>query len=117
MATVTRKFRDDFDIWAADRLAKGEFTPADMDEFKDLLRRDLTPGPDQLRAGLTIIIAAGVEVPASRCRQPSMITKNATNIGLITLLSRQKPFDNSPTPRGPDESISTNQNAYRRCRQ
>jgi hypothetical protein len=65
MATVTRKFRDDFDIWAADRLAKGEFTPADMAEFKDLLRRDLTPGPDQLREGLTIIIAAGVEVLAT----------------------------------------------------
>lgn len=65
MATVTRRFRDDFDTWAADRLAKGEFTPADMAEFKDLLRRDLTPGPDQLRAGLTVIIAAGVEVPAT----------------------------------------------------
>lgn len=65
MATVTRKFRDDFDTWAADRLAKGEFSPADMAEFKDMLRRDLTPGPDQLREGLTIIIAAGVEVPAT----------------------------------------------------
>lgn len=65
MATVTRKFRDDFDTWAADRLAKGEFTEADMAEFKDLLRRDLSPGPDQLRAGLTIIIAAGVAVPAT----------------------------------------------------
>lgn len=65
MATVTKRFKDDFDTWAADRLAKGEFTPADMAEFKDLLRRDLTPGPDQLRAGLTIIIAAGVEVPAT----------------------------------------------------
>ena len=28
-------------------------------------RRDLTPGPDQLREGLTVIIAAGVEVPAT----------------------------------------------------
>ena len=65
MTTVTRRFRDDFDTWAADRLAKGEFTPADMAEFKDMLRRDLTPGPDQLRAGLTVIIAAGVEVPAT----------------------------------------------------
>lgn len=65
MATVTRKFRDDFECWAADRLAKGEFTEVDMAEFKDLLRRDLAPGPDQLRAGLTVIIAAGVEVPAT----------------------------------------------------
>jgi len=65
MATVTRKFRDDFDTWAADRLAKGEFTQADMSEFKDMLRRDLTAGPDQLREGLTVVIAAGVEVPAT----------------------------------------------------
>jgi hypothetical protein len=65
MVTVTRKFRDDFDTWAADRLAKGEFTPADVSEFTDMLRRDLTTGPDQLREGLTIIIAAGVEVPAT----------------------------------------------------
>ncbi len=65
MAIVTRKFRDDFETWATDRLAKGEFTPTDMEEFKEMLRHDLTPGPDQLREGLTIIIAAGVEVPAS----------------------------------------------------
>jgi hypothetical protein len=65
MATVTRKFRDDFDCWAADRLARGQFTPAEMEEFRDLLRRDLAPGPDQLREGLTVIIAAGVEVPAT----------------------------------------------------
>lgn len=65
MATVTRKFRDDFECWAADRLAKGEFTEADMAEFKDMLRRDLAPGPDRLREGLSIIIAAGVEVSAT----------------------------------------------------
>lgn len=65
MATVTRKFRDDFDTWSADRLRKGTFTPADMEELKEMLRRDLVPGPDQLRAGLTVIVASGVEVPAT----------------------------------------------------
>lgn len=65
MATVTRKFRDEFDTWAADRLARGLFTPAEMVEFKDMLRRDLEPGPDHLREGLTVINAAGVEVPAT----------------------------------------------------
>lgn len=65
MATVTRKFRDDFETWAADRLARGAFTEVDMAEFKDLLRRDLAPGPDLLREGLTVIIASGVEVPAT----------------------------------------------------
>ena len=65
MATVTRKFRDDFDSWASDRLAKAVFTPGEMDEFKDLLRRDLAPGTDHLRAGLVVIIAAGVEMKAT----------------------------------------------------
>lgn len=65
MATVTRKFRDDFECWSADRLARGEFSEADMAEFKDMLRRDLAPGPDQLREGLTAILASGVEVPAT----------------------------------------------------
>lgn len=65
MATVTRKFRDDFECWAADRLARGQFTAADMAEFKGSLRRDLAPGPDLLREGLTVIIAPGVEVPAT----------------------------------------------------
>lgn len=64
MATVTRKFRDDFECWAADRLARKDFTEADMAEFKAMLRRDLTPGPDQLREGLTVILASGLEVPA-----------------------------------------------------
>lgn len=65
MTTVTRKFRDDFDLWAADRLARGGFTEGAMEEFKEMLRRDLAPGPDQLREGLSVIIAAGVEVPAA----------------------------------------------------
>jgi len=55
MATVTRKFRDDFDLWAADRLASGAFTPDEIDGFKAMLRRDLEPGPDRLRQGLAAI--------------------------------------------------------------
>lgn len=54
MATVTREFKANFDTWAADRIRSGIFTDADMDEFKTFLRKDLTPGPDQLRKGLTI---------------------------------------------------------------
>jgi len=65
MATVTRKFRDDFELWATDQIARGQFTPAEMEEFRGLLRRDLTPGPDLLREGLTVINAAGVEVSAT----------------------------------------------------
>lgn len=65
MATVTRKFRDDFETWAADRLAGAQFTESDMAEFKEMLRRDLAPGPDQLRDGLTVILESGVEIPAT----------------------------------------------------
>lgn len=65
MVTVTRKFRDDFETWAADRIARGEFTQADMEDFRDMLRRDLVPGPDQLRQGVAVILAAGLEVPAA----------------------------------------------------
>jgi len=65
MATVTRKFRDDFEAWAAHRVASGQWTETEMEQFKDMLRRDLAPGADQLREGLTVIVAAGVEIPAA----------------------------------------------------
>lgn len=65
MATVTKKFRDDFECWAANRLAVGDWTESEINSLKDMLRRDLASGPDQLRAGLSVIIAAGVEVSAA----------------------------------------------------
>lgn len=65
MATVTKKFRDDFETWAGYRIASGQWSEAEMADFKDMLRRDLAPGQDQLRAGAKIILAAGVEVLAA----------------------------------------------------
>lgn len=62
--TVTKQFKDDFDTWAEDRLRHRDFTEEDMTEFKAMLRKDMAPGPDQLREGLTVINQAGVEVPA-----------------------------------------------------
>ena len=64
MATVTRKFRDDFELWANARIESGDWTREEIEELKAMLRIDFSPGPDQLRAGLTVISAAGVEVPA-----------------------------------------------------
>lgn len=64
MATVTRKFRDDFEVWAADRVARGEWTPAEIVDFRAMLRRDLEPGPDQLRAGLVVMVGT-VPMPAA----------------------------------------------------
>ena len=65
MATVTRKFRDDFETWAANRITAGQWTPDDIEGLKQMLRVDLAPGPDQLRAGVSVILAAGVEMPAA----------------------------------------------------
>ena len=65
MATVTKKFRDDFEAWAAHRIASGEWSEFEIADFKAMLRKDLAPGPDQLRAGLSVIINAGVEIPAA----------------------------------------------------
>lgn len=63
MATVTREFKANFDAWAADRISRGEFSESDMEELKGLLRKDLQPGPDQLRQGLMHINEAGIERP------------------------------------------------------
>lgn len=62
--TVTKQFKEDFDTWAEYKLKWGDFSKEEMDELKAMLRKDLAPGEDQLRQGLTLINAAGVEVPA-----------------------------------------------------
>ena len=56
MATVTRKFRDDFETWAADRIAAGTWTAPDIEELRGLLRIDLAPGPDQPATPLRAVI-------------------------------------------------------------
>lgn len=65
MATVTRTFKEQFDIWAARKIANGDFTVESMEELKSMLRKDFTPGPDQLRDGLEVITHAGVAIPAT----------------------------------------------------
>lgn len=65
MATVTRKFKDDFDTWASDRIAAGQFTKDEMEELKGMLRIDFAPGPDQLRAGYTFLNEKGIVIPAT----------------------------------------------------
>lgn len=66
MATirVSRQFKEDFDLWAKHKIDSGEFSQEEMAEMKEMMRKDLMPGPDQLREGLTYINQAGVEVPA-----------------------------------------------------
>lgn len=64
MATVTKKFRDDFETWAAHRIATGQCSSEEIESTRDMLRADLAPGPDHLRAGLSVVVG-GVELPAA----------------------------------------------------
>lgn len=65
MAKVTKRFRDNFDLYAEDRLASGEFTEEEMIELKALIRKDLEPGPDQIRKEVDCLMVAGVKIPAT----------------------------------------------------
>ena len=65
MATVTKQFRDNYEFWIDHKIKTGQFTEKQADDLKVMIRKDLTEGPDQLRAGLEIILAAGVVMPAS----------------------------------------------------
>lgn len=65
MATVTARFKDNYEFWSAHKVATGEFSKDEMDGLKAMIRTDLTKGPDQLREGLEIITSAGVAMPAT----------------------------------------------------
>ena len=65
MATVTKRFRDNYDFWISHKIKSGEFSEEEAKELKAMIRKDLTEGPDQLREGLEIILAAGVKMPAT----------------------------------------------------
>ena len=65
MATVTARFKDNYEFWSAHKVATGEFSKDEMDGLKAMIRTDLTKGPDQLRQGLEIINLAGVPIPAT----------------------------------------------------
>ena len=65
MAKVTKEFKDNYDFWIARKIEGGEFTKPEADELKVMIRKDLTEGPDQLRAGIAVITAAGIEMPVT----------------------------------------------------
>jgi len=65
MATVSRRFRDNFEAFSAHRVETGEFTAEDVAELKRLIQIDLTPGPDQLRKECFFLNASGVKIPAT----------------------------------------------------
>ena len=65
MATVSRRFRDNFDAFSTHRMETGEFTADDVAELKRLIQIDLTPGPDQLREEVFYLNSSGVKIPAT----------------------------------------------------
>lgn len=65
MITVTKKFRDNFEAFADDRVKSGEFSVSEMAELKGMVRKDLMPGPDQLRSAVDCLMIAGVTIPAT----------------------------------------------------
>lgn len=64
MATVTRKFRDDFETWAQHRIDTCEWTLDEIESLREMLRTDLKPGPDQFRQGV-VVLCKGIEMPAA----------------------------------------------------
>jgi len=64
MAKATRQFRDNFEAWAQHKIDVCEFTLAEMEEWRAAIRKDLTPGPDQLRAECEYFDSIGVKRPA-----------------------------------------------------
>lgn len=55
MATVTKQFKQNYEFWIAKKIESGEFSQAEADELKVMIRKDLTEGPDQLRNGAPVI--------------------------------------------------------------
>lgn len=77
MATVTRQFKFDFDAWAQKQIDNCTWSPEEIEGLRGMIRQDMTPGPDQLRQGLTHLDAMGVE-------RPSMIDDHEERAGLWT---------------------------------
>ena len=63
---VTKQFKENFDLWAADVIACGDWTQEEMDEFKVLMRQyELADGPDRLRDTLVAYTPEGKEIPVA----------------------------------------------------
>jgi len=77
MASVTRQFKLDFDAWAQKQTDDGAWSLDEIEGLRAMIRQDLTPGPDQLRQGLTHLDAMGVE-------RPSMIDDHEERAALWT---------------------------------
>lgn len=63
---VTKQFKENFDLWASDVVAFGDWTTEEIDGFKRLLREhELADGPDTLRDTLVHYTPDGHEKPSA----------------------------------------------------
>lgn len=63
--TVSAAFRRHFEIFAEHRVSSGLFTPDEMEKLREVVRSDLRPGPDLLRADVDCLEIDGVKVKAT----------------------------------------------------
>lgn len=61
---MTRKFKEDFDLWAQQRIADGDWSAEEIEGLRTMIRADLMPGPDKMRASLMVLDSMGVARPA-----------------------------------------------------
>lgn len=86
MLTVTRKFSDNFAVFAEHRVSTGAFTPEEIEELRGLIRTDLQPGPDKIR-----VAHAAIDDPAERRRMwDEFFAEEADDIRLIVGPEQEK---------------------------
>ena len=63
---VTKQFKENFDLWAADVVEEKTWTLEEIDGFKKLMREyELADGPDRLRDDLVHYTPEGKEIPSA----------------------------------------------------
>lgn len=63
---VTKQFKENFDLWAADLVDAKTWTAEEVDGFKNLMREyELADGPDRLRDTLVHYTPEGNEAPSA----------------------------------------------------
>lgn len=65
MATVTKQFRNNFEAWAQYKIDACDWTLAEIEGLRGAIRKDLTPGQDQLRGECELFNAKGIQIPAT----------------------------------------------------
>ncbi len=62
---VSPGFRRNFEIFVEHRVASGVFTIDEIEGLREIIRKDLRPGPDNNRVGVDCLEISGVRIPAT----------------------------------------------------